>query len=684
MYNQHNYNLFIMTQQKILKELSNKGFIDYKLLAQPKNFSEYPKLLDSLLKQSEASFNKILKLKPDQINFKNVVETYFTHDRNLGILYGFIDSFDSTNNTDQTRKIIETFQPKLVDYNFKTSLNKNFYLLLKKVNKQKLDAEQKRSVELLLRNMKIAGISLPDAKRKILKKIDQDLSKISQKFRNNIIDSKKQFFYEFKNSAGLEEMPKTELEAAKMEAKQRKSKAEYVFTLSPPSIQAILKYCSDRSIREIFYKKNLTTASEGKYDNRPLVLKILQLRQKKANLLGCKNYADYILQERMAESTKQILTLLNKIGTKAKKKARNEINELSAFAKLKKLEEWDVPYYSEKLKQQKFQIEAKELKKYFPLNSVTKGLFQIMGILFGFEMKKLNTQSYYPDVQVFEMRKKGELLAYYVADFTARSTKKNGAWCNQLRAGFIGDNGTYEVPIIINVMNFPDANGKEPALLSHRDVETIFHEFGHAVHAIFSSKTYANLNGFSTEWDFVEFPSQILENWCWEIPALELFAKHYQTGKNIPPAMIQKLRNSKSFMSCSAVLRQLEFGLLDLNLHTNKVPTSVKKLDEFCTKIVQQNSILTKFKGYSMYTGFDHIFAGGYAAGYYSYIWAEILEADVFQKMKKDGILKPKTGQYYLEKVLEPGAKKPGMAIFKDYMGRNPDVQAFIQKHRLE
>lgn len=671
-----------MSQQKILKELSNKGFIDYKLLADGKSFSLYPKMLDNLLKESEAEFKKILKVQKREVNFTNVVEKYLEHDRKLGILYGFLDSLDNTNSSDTTRKLIEKFQPKMVEYGHKTGLNKDLFKLFLQIQKQRLTPDQKRSIELLIRNMKIAGISLPDAQRKILKKIDKDLSQLSMKFVNNSIDSRKEFYYEFKDLKGLEEMPKVDVDAAALEAKNRKSKAKYVFTLSPPSFAAILKYCSLREVRGLFYQKNLTVASSGKFDNRPLVIKILALRQKKAKMLGFKNYADFILQERMAESTKQIEKLLTKISGKAKKGATKEVTELAKFAQLKKLEEWDIAYYSEKYKQQKFKIESKELKKYFPLNKVLEGMFDIMGRLFGIEMKRIQLASYDPDVQAFEIHKKGKLLAYYLADFTARPSKKGGAWCNQLRAGYLSGNH-YEVPIIINVMNFPAATKTEPALLSHRDVETIFHEFGHGIHAMFSSKTYANLNGFGTEWDFVEFPSQILENWCWEMESLQLFAEHYETKKVLPLEMIQKLKRTQTFMSSYAVLRQLEFGMLDLYLHTHPAPKTVSQLDKVCTKIVNTYTVLKKYKGYSMYTSFDHIFAGGYAAGYYSYIWAEILEADVYLKMKRDGILKASTGAYYLEKVLAPGAKKPGMQIFRDYMRRNPDVSAFIKKHKL-
>lgn len=668
---------------KILKELTTEGFIDYDLLAKKNNFKLYPKILNDLLKQAEKSFENILTLKKNDINFTNVIEAYLHHDRLLTILYTFLNSLNNTNNSAYSREIIELFRPKVVEHYNKTSLHKGYYKLLKKVLTQKLTSDQKRSIDLLIKNMEMSGVALPEKQRKIVENINKEMSKLSQKFVNNILDSKKEFYFEVKDEDILKEMPEAELQMAMAEAKDRKSKAKYVFTLSPPSLQAVLKYCSDRSVRELFYKKAFTVASKGKLDNRPLIVKILKLRKQKADILGFKDYTHYVLQTRMAENGHQIETLLDKIFAKAVNKCKKEIKELSRFAGLEKLEEWDVSYYSEKYRQKNFKIDARKLKEFFPLNQVTKGLFEIMRRLFGLTFKPLHVKSYYPDLQVFEVWKDNEFLAYYIADFYARPSKKAGAWCNDLRPGYV-ENGKYHVPIIINVMNFPQPHEDKPSLLSHRDVETLFHEFGHALHLLFSSQNYANLNGFNTEWDFVEFPSQLLENWCWEMDSLKLFAKHYVTKKVIPTAMVEKLNATKTFMSGYMVLRQLEFAFLDLHLHNEKAINSVKELDAVCEKVVHKVNILKKFKGYKFYTGFDHVFAGGYAAGYYSYIWAEILEADAFYSKMKKGILNSNIGQEYLTKIVMPGAKKKGSELFKDLMGRNPRVDAFIKKHGLD
>jgi Zn-dependent oligopeptidase len=673
-----------MLKQKLLFELSKKGLINYKLLAGNEALKCYPEMLVELLHASEKKFDHILTTKKSNLNFTNVVGNYLDMDSALNVLYGFIESLNATNNSPQTRKIIEDFQPKIVDYCNKITLSPAYYRLLKSLKSKKLNADQKRSVQLIMKDMEMAGVHVNAQKRKELEKINKELSRLGEKFENNVIDSRKEFFHEFKTADRVKDMSASDLKQSEEEAKRRKSKAKYVFTLSPPSLTSILKYCSDRKVRQLFYKKNFTIASSGPHDNRALILDILKLRQRKAALLGYKNYAKYIFRERMAKNPLKIEKIYEDIYKKASRKANIELQKLKDFAGQKKLEDWDISYYSEKLKQHQFGIDQKELKKFFPLEKVRGGLFEITAKLFGLTFEKLNQAGYSEDIETFKVLKGGKLLAYYVADFYAHPSKRGGAWCNHLRRGGLGKNKEAIIPIVINVMNFPKGTKEHQSLLSHRDVETLFHEFGHALHLIFSSHSYFNLSGFQTEWDFVEFPSQLLENWCWEEKSINLFARHYQTGRMLPKDKLKKLQASKTFMSGWMVVRQLEFAFLDLKLHTQNVPGSVTVLDKKCQQIVQKYNALKKFPGYKMYTSFDHIFAGGYAAGYYSYIWSEMLEADLFEYIKKQGILNSRTGSRYANEILAPGAKKSGMELFRDFMGRGVRAQAFMRKHALE
>lgn len=669
-------------EKKILQELNNTALINYRLLRDKKNLTLYPEILIKLLFEAEKKFQAILHLPKKKQNFQNSIGAYFDKDRELSILYGFIQSINSTDSTPETRKIIQDFQPEFISYVYKTTLNKKYYQQLKYIDKNSKNNTEKRSIKLLLKGMEIAGISLPAEKRKQLEKINKKLGILSEKFENNVIDSRKDFYHEFKNDQFLKEMPKNTLQQAKITAEKKKSKAKYVFNLSPPSLIAILKYCSSQEIRKLFYQKNFTIASEGKYDNRPVILEILNLRHKKAELLGHRNYINYTLQQRMAKNMKEIQFILHKIHKKAYKKAQNELYELQKFSQLKTLEEWDISYYSEKLRQKKYNITEEELKEYFPLKRVTEGLFEITEKLFGLTFKKLKVKSYNREVESFEIYKNKELISYYIIDFFTRSTKKGGAWCNNFRTGKL-NNKKFITPIVINVMNFAKGIKKNDALLSHRDVETFFHEFGHALHIVLSSKNHENLQGFDTEWDFVEFPSQLLENWCWEKESLDLFTQHFHNKKPLPEKIIKKLQKSKTFMSGYKVMRQIEFAFLDIFLHFKKPPTSIQKLDDICQNIVKKYSVINKIPEYKMYASFSHIFAGGYAAGYYSYIWAEILEADCFAAIKRKGIFKKQVSSEFCKKILIPGARKNGMNLFKDFMKRKPKPDAFIKKHHL-
>lgn len=514
-----------------------------------------------------------------------------------------------------------------------------------------------------------------------MEKINVQLSELGEKFEQNTIDSRADFYYDIDDEKVLEDMPESDKQMALQEAKAKKSKSKYRFTLAQPSYIAIIRYCKDAKIREKFYKANHQIASTGKWDNRPIALKILKLREEKAKLLGFKNYTEYVLQERMAPSSQAIEKLLNEVGKRAKSASKRNIEALKSYSGQKAINDWDLSYYSEKLKKEKYSVDDKLLRPYFPLDQVINGFFGLMKLLFGIEVKQKKKKSYHPEVRVYEVYDQGKLISYYLLDPFARPEKRGGAWANDLRTGWVDSEGKKMIPIVINVCNFAKGIGKQPPLLTHRDVETLFHEFGHAIHLMLSSQNLTNLNGFHTEWDFVEMPSQILENWCWEEKSLNQFAKHFETGKPIPAKWIKKLKASQSFMSGLFLSRQNEFGFLDLLLHSQKAPKTVSDLDKRAYKIANQHSALPKFKGHKMYASFGHIFAGGYAAGYYSYVWAEVLEADIFAAIKKQGAMSSKVGRKYAHKILRQGTKKPASQLVEDFLGRKPNTKAFFRKH---
>lgn len=673
-----------MTSQELLQLISNPELIDYASLKKEEALRQFPELLDQLLDEAKKSFEELLEMPDEEISYTTFMEPFLVSDEDLSNLFKAVDSFNSTHSSIATRKIIGDFQPKLVDYQNKVSLNPELYKKLKHLEETNLSEDEKRSVQLVIRDLEVAGVHLPEEKREELKKINKELSDLSEAFSNNVIDSKAEFFYEIETDESLKEMPEEDLEMAREEAKKRNSNAEFVFTLSPPSHLAIMRYCANESIREIFHKRSNTVATKDNHNNRPLALRILKLREQKAKLMGFENFAQYILQERMAPNPQKVMETLEQVRQVAGKEALKNVEELKEYSGKADFKEWDISFYAEKLKKEKFHVDDKLLKPYFVFENVMSGLFGMVKTLFEVEMKPVNIKPYAEGAKAYEVYHQGELISYYFLDPFARPEKRPGAWANDIRSGYKRADGTKKLPIVINVCNFPKPTNGKPSLLTHRDVETIFHEFGHAIHVMLSSsQNLPNLSGFHTEWDFVEAPSQILENWTWEYEVLSLFAKHYQTNELISKELVDKLRASQNFMSGLFLIRQNEFGSLDYMMHTKPTPETVEALDEVCHTFYKEHALIPKFEGYSMYTAFTHIFAGGYCAGYYSYVWAEIMEADMYEKAKQLGILSPEFGKKYVEEILAPGAKKTAMELFVNFMGAEPYINALFKKHGI-
>jgi len=667
-----------MKESIIVKLLNNVGLIDYWELSSSDNIPYYKENLDSLLSEAESRFEELIR--NEEISFSQIVENYLNNDELFGMLYEFLNHLNSVNSSEQTREIIQYFQPKYVAFNNKTTLSKALYdkFTTLRDSKTVMDDEQLRSLSKLIQDMEMAGVHLEEDKKKNLQDINLNLARLSEDFSNHVIDSKQKFFHQFDEKDSIKEMPQQDLEMAKNEAKRRNLEG-WVFTLSPPSIMAIMKYCSDRNVRKKFYENLIQVATKGKDDNQPLAMKILKLRKEKAKLLGKKNYAEYVLQDRMADSIEEVEKMLNEFAKRARVKGKKDLEELKFFANLDDLQPWDVAFYSNKLKCEKFKIDEKELKKYFPLKKVINGMFEIAKKLYGLEFQQLSVESYHEDVISYKVLRDGNLIAYFIVDLFARPEKRPGAWCNILRSGRRSKEGR-QTPIVINVSNFGKSDGEIPTLLSHIEVITMFHEFGHGIHMMLSENNYANTGSMSVEWDFVELPSQLMENWCWEKASLDLFAEHYESKKPLPNEIVNSLNESQTFMSGFNLLRQNEFGFLDMELHKHSPFDSIEKMNEFCLEISRKYSLLDIPNYYRMYASFSHIFAGGYAAGYYSYLWAEILEADVFERFKKEGLFNSKLGEDFRVMVLAAGASRTGKELFQNFMGRAPDLNALLKK----
>lgn len=656
-------------QKKIIQALEKADCIDTKFLASEKVLDEAIMILQFLKSEALMAFEYLLKKKG-----KDTLYTFMKKDQALRTFYIFLHNLNNTDGNENSRKIIESFQVEHVEYESKISLHKGFYEILKKLLTSRLSKEEKRSLELMVENMEHSGVHLPEEKKKELESIQKRLSELSEKVSQNIVDSRKVFFHHFTDDKSLQSIPKEDLDTAKKEASKRKLSG-WVFTLSPPSYQAIIKYCTDRDMRKKFLFAASQVASSGEYDNRPLVLEILKKRKQQSTLLGHNSFAEYVLQQRMAGSVEIVENTLNQVATKSRKKAEIDIQTLKEYFQLSNIEQWDTAFYSEQYKKELFALDDKELKPYFSLHTVKEGVFSIAQKLFDIKIIPLKKAGYHASVEHFEVWHGKEKTGYLVFDLFARESKRPGAWCNDIRERIQNT-----LPVVFVVCNFPSGNGKTPPLLTHYDVLTLFHECGHALHVLLGKNTLPNVSGFHTEWDFVELPSQILENWAWEQDSLSLFAKHYISGEKFPKTLLKKLQELRTFMSGYQTLRQNEFSILDLSLHTEEPPQSVEELDKKCFQISQKNSLLPKYPENKNYASFSHIFDGGYAAGYYSYLWAEILEADIFKRFKEEGLLKKSLGKSFAKTILSKGALLPAKDLFHSFMRREPQIDAYLEK----
>ncbi len=461
-------------------------------------------------------------------------------------------------------------------------------------------------------------------------------------------------------------------------SKDISQKQWYLFDASQSSYGSVMKYCSESSVRKYFYESRNSFATTGKYNNNPLILEILKLREQKAKLLGFKNYAELSLHFKMADSSKQIISLFWDIASQARPKAEAELQEIKDYFQLKNLDIWDLGYYANKLKQEKYAFDSRELKKYFVYENVLAWMFETTGRLYGIEMKKTTFESYSPEVQIYEVSRNGKFISYFFTDYFYTPLKRQGAWADLMREKF----WDYK-KIVLNTCNFQKGSDGV-TLLTLGDVETMYHEFGHAIHEMLSVSEYSELSGFHVEHDFVELPSQLLENWARDEVGMKLFARHFENGSEIPSEMLQKLKILEMFGNAQMILAQNTYAMLDMSLHSQNIPTNEAELDALVRENALQNSIFPVSKSYSPHTTFTHIFDGGYAAGYYSYMWAEIIEKEVWQAFKNAwDIFSPEIASRFHDLMLSAGSTKKASELFQDFFARDVNIDAFLKEKGL-
>ncbi|QGM81139.1 oligopeptidase A [Otariodibacter oris] len=603
-----------------------------------------------------------------------------------------VGHLNSVKNSPELREAYQACLPLLSEYSTWVGQHQGLYQGYVKLKNspafEGYSVAQKKAIENSLRDFELSGISLPAEKQKRYGEISMRLSELGSQFSNNVLDATMGWEVIIENVEDLKGLPESALEAAKLSA-QSKEKEGYRFTLEFPSYLPVMTYCENRELRQKMYEAFNTRASDqgpnaGKWDNSAIIDETLVLRLELANLLGFETYADYSLATKMAENPKQVMDFLENLATRAKGQGQKELAELKAFAEkeynVTDLQPWDIAFYSEKQKQALYAINDEELRPYFPENRVLSGLFELVKRIFG--MKVVEQQGidvYHDDVRFFNIYDETDRLrgSFYL-DLYAREHKRGGAWMDDCISQRRLADGSLQKPVAYLTCNFNKPIGDKPALFTHDEVTTLFHEFGHGIHHMLTEIDVGDVAGINgVPWDAVELPSQFLENWCWEEESLAFISGHYETGEPLPKDKLTQLLKAKNYQAAMFVLRQLEFGIFDFRLHTSK-PRENLVLDTL-REVKKEVAVIETPTFVRTPHSFSHIFAGGYAAGYYSYLWAEVLSADAFSRFEEEGILSREVGESFLQNILTRGGSEEPMVLFERFRGRKPTLDALLR-----
>ena len=646
--------------------------------------------VDSILAESRAAMSRLLEQQSGTPSWDGLVLVLDELGARLGQAWSPVSHLNAVCNSSELRAAYEACLPKLSEYWTEIGQNQPLFQAYQALAESPaaagFDVAQKTILEHALRDFRLSGIDLPAEQQKRYGEIQMKLSELASKFSNQLLDATQAWTKHVTDEAALDGL--TDSAKAQMkQAAEAKNLDGWLISLEFPSYFAVMTYANDRALREEVYAAYCTRASDqgpnaGKHDNGPVMLEILALRQELAKLLGFTNYAELSLASKMAETTEQVLHFLRDLGTRGKPFAEQDLRELQAFAAeqgCNDLQSWDVGYYSEKLREQRYSISQEILRAYFPIDKVLSGLFAIVEKLYGIQIEELSGfDTWHPDVRLFEIKENGAHVGRFFFDLYARANKRGGAWMDGARDKRRDAAGKLISPVANLVCNFTPAVGGKPALLTHDEVTTLFHEFGHGLHHLLTRVEHAGASGINgVAWDAVELPSQFMENWCWEPEGLALISGHYESGEPLPQDLLDKMLAAKNFQSGLMMVRQIEFSLFDFELHaTHGDGRSVLDVLE---GIRNEVSVLRPPAYNRFPNSFAHIFAGGYAAGYYSYKWAEVLSADAFSKFEEEGVFNSATGQAFREAILARGGSQEPMVLFVDFRGRPPSIDALLR-----
>ncbi len=633
-----------------------------------------------------------IKATPEEPNFQNTIDAleYTTEDMELvaSVFYNMM----SAHTNEHLQRLAQEVGPMLSAFNSEVGHDKHLYARVQKVwdNKgnENLNPEQMQLLENTYMSFIRNGASLTENQKHRVKEIDEKMSQLSPRFSENVLKVTNAFEMYLSDEADLDGLPDSAIEAAAHAAEEKGQPGQWLFTLHAPSLMPFLQYSAQRELRKKMWIAHSSRCSSGELSNEAIILELIQLRHERAQLLGFKNHAEYTLDRRMAESPDKVNAFLNRLIQASKNAALKDLEEVRNFASatdgLDHIEPWDLAYYSQKLKQKKFEFSDEDLRPYFQLEKVIDGAFLHASKLYGLEFRPSNEYPlYHEDVKAFEVFSKasGDYIGLLYTDFFPRESKRGGAWMTHTygQGMFKGQEMRPHVSI---VCNFTKPTKEKPSLLTFMEVRTLFHEFGHSLHCLMSQCHYRSLAGTHVYWDFVELPSQVMENWIYEKEGLDLFAEHYKTGEKIPTALTQKVKDSAHFQAGIMSLRQLNFATLDMKWHTTD-PSSVISVDSFEKEATKDTRVFPKRDGINSSSAFAHIFSGGYSAGYYSYKWAEVLDADAFEYFKEKGLFNPDVASAFKENILEKGGSEHPMKLYKQFRGREPDPNALLRRDGL-
>lgn len=609
-----------------------------------------------------------------------------------------IRHLNSVMNSDKIREVYNACLSKLSAWHTDLGQNRALFdrtqTLSESAQMAELDIGQQKSIRDSLLGYKLGGVALEGEEKKHFKEIALELSTLGTKFQENILDATKAWDKLLADEKPLAGFPRSSLDLARQAATSNEQQG-YRLTLDFPSYHAVMTFADDRELRKEVYTAYLTRASHNGPDPKPerdnavLIEKITALRLAKAKLLGFEHYADYSVATKMVKNPQQVIDFIGELANKAKPAALSDYQQLAEFAAtehaIESIEPWDINYYSNKLKKKLFDFSEEDLKPYFPADLAVPGLFKVTGKLFGLEITEIaDADVWHEDVRLYQIKdKQGQLRGAFYMDNYAREDKRGGAWMD-VCVGRMKKNNETQLPVAYLTCNLTPQVGDETALLTHNEVTTLFHEFGHGLHHMLTLVDHSSVSGISgVEWDAVELPSQFLENWCWERESLDMICGHYKTGEKFPQELLDKARAAKNFQSGMTTVRQLEFGLFDMRVHMSKDPQSAEQVNAILTSVRKEVAVYEIPEFVRFQNGFSHIFAGGYAAGYFSYKWAEVLSSDAFARFEEEGIFNEKTGGEFLQCILEKGGTRNALELFIDFRGREPKIDALLRHSGL-